>query len=488
MRQTPFLFGFLLFFTFGFLSAHAAPSGESKPNVLFILADDMGYGDLGANNPESKVATPHLDGLAAQSMRFTDAHAAGSVCVPSRFGLLTGCLPWRNELPKAGKGDAPSQIAADRPTLGTLMKSHGYQTAIFGKWHQGLGLPGTTTDFSKPIPLGPKQLGFDDSFILPASLDIPPYVYVENGMAVEPLTREVADHESPELRWAAGEFWRAGLTTEHFVFEEVLDNFTDRAAAYLKSQKEQESSKPFFVYVPLTAPHTPWLPKDQYRGNSGAGLYGDWVMQVDDCVGRILKGLEDSGQADNTLVFFSSDNGAFWTPEEIEEFGHRANGPLRGQKADAWEGGHRMPFLVRWPGKVAPGSVSDQLICFTDVYATLNGVVGGGPLPEDVAEDSISFLETLLGNPAAHPRTHLMLRTGANAEVREGDWKLIRFLGSGGFSEPRRVKPEKGATVTGQLYNLKEDLGETTNLFAEHPDKVAELVSLIEAIEANGRR
>ena len=466
----------LVALSFGFLAAPAA-AAPSGPNIVLVMADDLGYGDLGAYNSESKVPTPHLDRLASEGLRFTDAHAPASLCVPTRYGLITGRYAWRNKVRRAsGGGYAGSLIEKGRMTIGSLLKEHGYATACVGKWHQGFGDPAENVDFSKKIKFGPHQLGFDYFFGLPASLDIPPYVYIENDRATEPLDRTIEASETPGARWAAGAFWRGGKTTASFKHDEVLATFTKKAVGFIESRAKASADQPFFLYLALTAPHTPWLPTGKYRGTSGAGDYGDFTAQVDGSVGEVLQALRDLRLADSTLVIFTSDNGAFWVEEEIERYKHRANGQLRGQKGDIWEGGHRMPFIARWPGKIKPGTTNDQLLCLTDMLATFAAIVGVTNLPRGAGEDSFNMLPAFLGQSQAQGaiRSGMIHHCGGGFAIREGEWKLITFLGSGGFTKPKRVRPAAG-DPRGQLYRMTGIPGETKNLYAGHPEIVDRL-------------
>ncbi len=455
----------------------------NRPNIIFILADDMGYGDVNAYNPQSKIPTPNLDRLINSGVRFTDAHAAGSLCVPSRYGLITGEYMWRNKsIKKSGSGYSGSLISSEQTTVASLLKKQGYHTGCVGKWHLGLGPANQKTDFDNPISPSPNQIGFDYFFGLPASLDIPPYVYIENNRATEPLDVDVSASETPGARWAAGKFWRAGKTTKTFKHDKVLQKFTSTGVKFIKDAAGE--SEPFFLYLPFTAPHTPWLPARKYRGKSAAGEYGDFAAQVDGCVGQIIDAVNKLKISKNTLIFFGSDNGAFWIKDEIKQYNHRANGPLRGQKGDIWEGGHRMPFAASWPGKIPAGKTSDQLICFTDLLATLADLTGV-KLPAAAGADSFSFLPALFGdNEKGKLRSSIIHKTSQFA-VRQGDWKLITFLGSGGFTKPRVIKPQKNGP-TGQLYNLMIDPGETKNLYLTNPVKVKELTRLLEKQQQQG--
>ncbi|MBK9168408.1 MAG: arylsulfatase [Bryobacterales bacterium] len=443
------------------------------------MADDLGYGDLGCYNRDSKVPTPHLDRLASQGMRFTDAHSPSAVCTPTRYGLMTGRYCWRTHL-KEGVlwGYSPNLIEPGRMTVASLLKRHGYATAVIGKWHLGLG-DAEKTDYAKPLRPGPLDHGFDTFFGIPASLDMEPYVWVIDDRVERAPTATTPGRDEPR-----GVFWRGGPIAPDFEMEEVLPRLTSRAVEYLEG-RARERDKPFFLYFPLPAPHTPWFPLDQYRGKSGAGDYGDFVTQVDESVGRVLRALDDLKLAGDTLFIFTSDNGAHWRPDDIEKWGHRANAPLRGQKADIWEGGHRIPFLARWPGRIRPGAASSEVTCLTDLLATAAAIVGA-KLPDNAAEDSYNILPALEGKRGKPIREAVVHHSVSGMfSIRKGNWKLIEGLGSGGFSDPRTVEPKPGE-APGALYDLSRDLAETNNLYASRPDVVKELRALLERYKRQG--
>ncbi len=458
-----------------------------RPNIVFILADDMGTGDLGCYNPESKVPTPNMDRLAAGGMRFTDMHSPSAVCTPTRYGVLTGRYAWRTRL-KSGVlwGYSPNLIEPGRVTVAELLRDHGYATACIGKWHLGLG-DAERTDYSRPLRPGPLDHGFDFFFGIPASLDIEPYVWVENDRVLEAPTGQIA---ASKPRRGGGEgFWRGGPIAPGFRHADVLPMITRKAVEYIEERKGSEV--PFFLYFPLTAPHTPWLPAEEFRGKSGAGPYGDFTAQVDWTVGRVLDALERAGVAERTLVILTSDNGAHWTPADIEKYGHRANHRLRGQKADIWEGGHRVPFIARWPGRVPAGMVSDRLGCLTDFWATAASIVGAA-VPGRAAEDSFDLLPVLVpssqtgdGNPPVAREAVVNHSANGTFAIRRGSMKLILGRGSGGFSNPRTIKPGPGEP-TGQLYDLAEDPAETVNLYGDRPEVVEELTALLDDYRERG--
>jgi len=462
------------------LLAAVSQAAAPRPNVVLILADDMGYGDLQCYNPQSKIATPRLDRLAANGMRFTDAHTPSSVCSPTRYGLLTGRYSWRTRM-KSGvlNGYSRALIEPGRWTLASLLKQKGYRTACIGKWHLGLG-DVEPADYAKPFEPSPNHVGFDESFVLPASLDMPPYVFVENGRATTFPSEQIA--ASKMRRYGGGGFWREGAIAPGFRHVDTLPTLADKAADFLN---RQQANPPFFLYLPLAAPHTPWMPTDEYRGRSQAGWYGDFVTQVDATVGRLLDLLDEKQLTDSTVVIFTSDNGAHWLASDIEQFGHRSNASWRGMKADVYEGGHRVPFLVRWPGHVAAGSRSDQHVCLTDWMATLAEIVEQ-PLPPDAGEDSISFLNSLLQKPTDRLREAIIHHSSDGTfAIRQGTWKLATKLGSHGFTEPKHIDPQPGGPQ-GQLYNLADDPGETNNRWLEEPEIVKRLTALLGEYQTQG--
>lgn len=459
-------------------------SASERPNIVIILADDLGYGDTGVYNSASKIPTPNIDRLAKDGMQFTDAHSPSAVCTPTRYGLLTGRYAWRTSLKRGVLGGySPSLIEPRRMTLASLLRDQGYATAAIGKWHLGFGND-QKTDYARPLRPGPTTAGFDVFFGIPASLDMAPYLYVENDRPVRAAT-EIAEASEQRRKGGRG-FWRGGPIAPGFEHDEVLPTITERAVHYIEERAAETAESAFFLYLALTAPHTPWVPTEAFRGRSQAGYYGDFVAQVDDTVGRVARALDRTGTRDNTLVIFTSDNGAHWLASDIRQYHHRANGHLRGQKADIWEGGHRVPFIARWPGRIKAGTESQQLICHTDLLATIAAIVGVD-LPPDAGEDSFDMLPALLDPSAEEPlRDAVVHHSNAGVfAIRRGDWKLILGLGSGGFTEPRTVEPTPGGPL-GQLYNLAKDPGEMTNLYAQHPEIVERLTSLLERYRREG--
>ncbi|MDV6033738.1 MAG: arylsulfatase [Phycisphaera sp. RhM] len=466
-------------FIFGF--SDQTQSAE-LPNIVLILVDDMGYGDPGCFNPDSKIPTPNIDSLAAEGMRFTDAHASGPLCHMSRYGLMTGRYPFRINV---GRWPKQALIGPDEVTLPSLLRGVGYRTAMVGKWHVGFDEDG----YDKPLPGGPVDRGFDSFFGIRASTDIPPYFYIRDRMAVAPPSDSIEANQSEGWSPIQGAFWRAGGIAPGMELKDVLPKFTDEACRVIQSHAGRD--QPLMLYVAYPAPHTPWLPADEFAGKSGAGMYGDFTMMVDAMIGKILKQLDAAKMTDDTLVIFTSDNGPVWYETDVQRFGHDSSGGLRGMKADAWECGHRMPMIARWPGTVAANSVSDKTISFVDFLATVDELTGAGVFQHkdktDVGPDSFSFLGELTGKPSSAPqRPSLALQSGKGLmTIRRGDWKFIDGDGSGGFSD--RGAQGKPKNPKGQLYNLAVDLGETNNLVAQHPELVESLREELAAIKRASR-
>jgi len=465
------------------------------PNVVLVLCDDLGQGDPRCYDPASKVPTPSIDLLAAGGMRFTDAHTPSSVCTPTRYGVLTGRYCWRTRLRSGvlANGWARALIEEGRPTLASMLGSRGYRSRAIGKWHLGWNWASTdgsvvdgehhdAVDYARAVERGPLSLGFEHCWLIPASLDMPPYLWLVDDKALAAPSEHTP---GSERRWSGGGgFWRAGPIAPDFDFTAVLPTEAERAEHAILAGARDTTGKPFFLYLALSAPHTPWMPTEEFRGRSEAGWYGDFVAQTDAVLGRVLAALEQNHLADDTLVIFTSDNGSHWPAEQVEQWHHDANNGWRGMKADIWEAGHRVPFVVRWPGVVAPGSVSDQLVCLTDLYATLAAIVGH-ELAEDEAEDSVSLLGVLDGS-AKEPVREAVVHHSIDGtfSIRSGTWKLVQDnLGSGGFTAPQRIKPGDDGVPTspgGQLYDLAKDPHEQRNLWADQPEVVARLRALLE--------
>ncbi len=497
-KQKTSLSVILLLFGFGITQGLAA---AEKPNIVFIMADDMGIGDLGCYNPESKIPTPNMDAVAKAGMRFHDAHTPSAVCTPTRYGVLTGRYAWRTRL-KSGVcwGYSKSLILPGRETVASILKAQGYNTACIGKWHLGFqtadltakDFPAANTilpedhphavDYFKPLSPGPNDFGFDYFYGIPASLDMDPYVFVENDRPIALPTSTV--ERSQHRRNNGGGFWRGGKVSPEFKHIDVLPNAANKAVQWLSAQTDD---KPFFLYFPLSAPHTPWLPTEAHRGKAMAGYYGDFVNQCDAVVGQVMDALEKIGQVENTLLIVTSDNGSHWVPGDIPKYSHRANLHYRGQKADIWEGGHRVPFVARWPKTIQAGTESNQTICLTDLLMTA-AELSGANVADSVGEDSFSFVKSLRGDAGSQIRPSIVHHSlNGTFAVRVGDWKLIEAnLGSGGFSAPQVVKPTADSPA-GQLYNLKKDPGETDNLWGKHPEVVAQMLAELNKTRDAGR-
>jgi len=458
--------------------ARSAPiEKNTQPNIVFILVDDMGYGDPRPFNVDSKIEMPNIERLAEEGMIFTDAHASGPLCHVSRYGLLTGCYPFRSSPIAWNKGPT---IKQDQTTIASLLTNAGYRTAMVGKWHLGFDENG----FENPLLGGPVDRGFQSFFGIRASTDIPPYFYIRNNRAVQPPTETIPANSSEGWSPIQGAFWRAGGIAPDLHLKDVLPRFTKEAVRVIDDHGAGTGKNPLMLYLAYPAPHTPWLPSQQFAGKSIVGMYGDFVMMVDTMIGRVLAALDRNGLTDDTLVFFSSDNGPVWYESDRERFGHSSVGELRGMKADAWEGGHRMPFIARWPTTIEPGTSSDQTISFCDLLATFADLVGT-ELPKDAGPDSFSFLSLLMGEDK-EIRPSLAVEAGKDhMSFRSGDWKLITGKGSGGFSQ--RGQPMRTAGPDGQLYNLAEDIREQNNLYDKHPEIVQRLTKMLDKVRATGR-
>ncbi|MCU0791654.1 MAG: arylsulfatase [Opitutaceae bacterium] len=463
-----------------------ATTPTARPNLVYILADDMGYGDLSCLNPESRIRTPHLDALAAGGMAFRDAHSSSAVCTPSRYSILTGRYCWRSWLKESVTwGDSPALIEPGRMTIASLLRDHGYATACVGKWHLGWEWPwldreAGRIDWAQPIRQGPLDHGFDRFFGIAASLDMPPYVYVEQDRVTAAPDRVVPESPRPA-------YWRAGETGADFRHEEVLDRITEEGIAFI--ERSAATNQPFFLYLPLTAPHTPISPSERFRGASRTNAYGDFCLEVDDVVGRIDATLRRLGLADDTIVVFTSDNGC--SPEAdfpaLAALGHHPSHVFRGHKADIYEGGHRVPLLVRWPRVIAPGAACDETVCLIDLLATCADLLGVA-LPSDAGEDSVSNLPVWRGRALDRSLREATVHHSIDGSfsLRRGRWKLELCPGSGGWSSPR-PGPECAGLPPLQLYDLEADIGERRNVAAEHPEVVRELTELLTRYVLEGR-
>lgn len=493
------LFSGLLVLTFINFGCQQAPDDPTPPNIILVLADDLGYGDISTFNPESKIPTPNIDKIADEGMKFTDAHTSSSVCTPTRYGILTGRYNWRSQL-KSGvlTGKSKAMIPMDRTTVASMLQQQGYHTAFIGKWHLGwdwslhdpdnFGGEGwgasdfDNIDFTKPITHTPNDLGFDYAYGHSGSLDMAPYVYVENG-------KITSLPDSSTVNTGKYSWWREGPTGADFVHEQVTPHFFEKSQDYIKERAANE--QPFFLYLALPSPHTPILPLEEWQGKSGLNPYGDFVMMIDDYMGQLAATIKNAGIENNTLVIFTSDNGVSPASKlnELVEGGHQSSGIYRGHKADIFEGGHRVPYIVKWPEKIKAGNISKEIICTTDFMATCAGIVGY-ELEENEGEDSYNILP-LFEEP--NPETPLREATAHHSingsfAIRQGDWKLIMCPGSGGWSFPR---PGNKAVIDTlppiQLYNLKQDPSESKNLHADYPEKIDSMKELLSKYILEGR-
>lgn len=482
---------FALFAIFGHGIFAASPS--SRPNIVILYADDMGYGDLAIQNPDSKIPTPNLDRLAAEGSRFTDAHSSSGVCTPSRYAMLHGRYHWRKFHGIVNSFDQPI-LDEERTTLPELLKSKGYRTACIGKWHLGWdwnsikrdgakadkdkGFAADAFDWSKPIAGGPLSHGFDYYFGDDVP-NFPPYAWFEKDRVItEPTMALSTPKRTAEGAWEA----RPGPSVKDWDFWSVMPTLTDKAVDWIG---EQDPNEPFFLYFPFTSPHAPIVPTAEFIGKSKANGYGDFVVQTDDAVGRVLEALRQRGLADNTLVIFSADNGPeHYAYARLKTFDHRSAGPLRGLKRDIWEGGHRVPTLIRWPSRVPANVVNDGLLSQIDLYATIASIVGA-EIPENSAEDSYNQLKLITGEgPSA--RETLVHNTNANAyALRHGDWVLIAAKTGAVSKVPAWFDDAHGYSAhdqLGELYNLRADIAQKHNLYASEPKKVLELTERLRQV------
>lgn len=461
---------------------------SNKPNIVYILADDQGYGDVSCLNESSRIHTPNLDRLAADGLICRDAHATSAVCTPSRYGILTGRYNWRSwRKESVNDGYEKPLIERDRTTVASFLKLHGYRTGCVGKWHLGWTWPTnsderTDVDFRRPIQDGPCDVGFDTFFGISASLDMAPYVYVEDDTPTA-----VPDRITPAQENGSMGFWRGGPIAPDFDHAEVLPKLTEKAVEFIDASSSGDS--PFFLYFPLPAPHTPILPTKQFQGVSGTNAYGDFCVQVDDVVGQVMQALERQGATENTVVVFTADNGCSPMADfgGLAEFGHHPSYVFRGAKADIYEGGHRIPLIVRWPQRIAAGSVSDETVCLVDLLATCADIVGDD-LPDNAAEDSVSNLPVWDGESMDRSLREATVHHSIDGSfsIRKGKWKLEMCPGSGGWSYPRPGEESDGLPPM-QLYDLDTDIGERENVVDKHPEVVEELTELLTQYVRNGR-
>ena len=517
MREKLFLLITIAFTAIVTFSCNQEKSDEF-PNIIIIFADDMGYGDVSALNPEAKIFTPAIDKMAETGMVFTEAHSSASVCTPSRYGILTGRYAFRNRVKGGNVGGFNSSVFdPERKTIAHLLKNAGYTTAAIGKWHLGFDWTPinedetprmdkdtkySNVDYSKPIKFGPNHYGFDYSFIHPASLDIPPYLFLRNGLAIDdqvvlssdvyPIRLETTAYswdkkhtEEGDIYWAKGVWWRNGEMAESFRIERCLEDIVTDGVNFIGQHIAERNGNPFFLYLPLTGPHTPWVPEDQFKGKSSVGTYGDFILTIDNVVKIINDHLNQLGIAENTMVIFTADNGGYWPEEEIILQQHNSNYGRRGQKGDIWDGGHHVPLVINWPAKIPEPQQYNHLVSLTDLFATFADLTGQ-KMDNESGEDSFSFFHVLDGDLSKPVRNSMIHHTSRRFfAIREGEWKYIDMLGSGGFTHPSFIDIEPGMPQ-GQLYNIKADPLESNNLYFEHPEIVADLKYLIEEIKEAG--
>lgn len=494
-----------------------AANAQEKPNIVIILADDMGYRDVAFNNPNSRTVTPAIDKLASNGISFSDAHSGGAVSTPSRYGLLTGRYFFRAENPKAHWGYLPPLIEPERETIGSLMQRAGYTTACIGKWHLGLHWqkknanlplipePGklgyTNVDFTKKITGGPSVLGFDYSYIMPASLDMPPYLFVKNEMAVDSqiiLTADVYPNvledtqfawdrihtSNSDVYWERGVWWRNGEMSKSFKVEDCMDDIANEGIAFI--EREGKKKEPFLLYLPLTGPHTPWMPNEEFKGTTKLGTYGDFIAQIDNIVERVSAKIEELGISENTIIIFSSDNGGAWQEEDILQYAHSSNYGRRGQKGDAWDGGHHIPLFVTWPAQIKKPKEFSHTVSLVDLIATFSDIVNE-PIRASYGEDSFSFISVLEGNIDTPTRENIIyISSSGKLAIKKNEWKYIEGIGSGGFTAPGKLPLVKNGPK-GQLYNMKTDSLERNNRYLAEPEKVKELTNLLKDLKDRGR-
>lgn len=473
------------------------------PNIIIILADDMGYGDIQAYNPESEIATPNLNSLADEGMIFTDAHTNSAVCTPTRYGLITGRYAWRTRLKKhVLSGYSDHLIDTHRTTIASMAKKKGYHTAVIGKWHLGLDYPWVAgeapegvdnlnyfaenheVDYSKAVENGPNSLGFDYSFLVPGSLDMSPYVYLENGKATS-----IPDSICPMVPFPA--FTRKGEIAPDFIHQTALDKLTEKAIDYINNKSCEED--PFLLYFPLTGPHKPALSAERFVGKSGFGPYGDLVLQIDWTVGEVMQALKNNGIEDNTVVFYTSDNGSYMyridenKPDHLDDESvqgyhpgrRQSNYIWRGTKADIYDGGHRVPFIVKWPGKIKNGTSNSNTICMTDIFSTIADITESNN-SENAGPDSYSFLALLKGQKIHERPPVIHHSVNGTFSIRHGKWKMIFSDGSGGRQKPVGKPFEKPY----QLYNVEKDPTENHNVIDDHSEVAEILTNYLEQIRS----
>ena len=452
------------------IALHSITQALEKPNIVLVLCDDLGYGDIQCLNPKrGKIPTPGVDRLAKEGMIFTDAHSGSSVCTPSRYGLLTGRYSWRTKLQKGVvQGFADNLITADRPTVASFLKQQGYHTSIIGKWH---------LNFNYLHPESGEKLSKKGAHLAPIGSTIP------DGPIARGFDYFHGFHHARDMKGVI----ENDTVIAHEDEINMLPRITKKAVEYIHARAEDK--KTFFLYVPYGSPHTPILPTKDWQGKSGINPYADFVMETDDGFQQILTALDENDLTGNTLVLFSSDNGC--SPradfEALAKHEHYPSAHMRGAKADLWDGGHRVPFVVRWPEVISPGSTSDQLICLNDLFATTAAILKQ-PLPEGTAEDSVSFLPAFTGKKIETTRKGIIHHSiSGHFSYRQNNWKLLLAYGSGGWSQPEETTAKKQKAPKAQLYNLDSDPSETTNLYEEKPEIVAQLLKQLKEDVTSGR-
>ncbi len=502
----------ILFALCSLLCVLSSELSAKSPNILLILTDDVGYGDLSCYNDQSKIPTPNIDRLAKQGMCFTDAHSPATVCTPTRYSLMTGHMAFR--VPNGGSVftgvGGPSLITEDRLTLPEMLRNNGYATAAHGKWHIGLTFfdkennpihqssPDAIKliDYSRPIKGGPLDHGFDKFFgtaCCPTTDWL--YAFIDGNRIPVPPTQKIDRSKLPNHPYSQD--CRDGYIAPDFSMEEVDLVFLKKSREFLENHQRQSPDKPFFLFHSTQGIHLPSFPAPQFQGKTQAGPHGDFIHQLDWTVGQLMETLDKLGVAENTIVILTSDNGpeVDTVIDMRKTYQHDGARPWRGIKRDAWEGGHRVPFIVRWPSKIKPESHSDQLTSLTDVMATLAAVVGA-ELPNSAAEDSYNLLPVWLGNATTPIRPHLLMQAFRGKDtlsIRKGNWKYIDHKSSGGNNYEKREDlkpfhiPDTDPSAPAQLYDLKADPGETKNLYSSNPDMARELKTLLESLKSSGR-
>lgn len=480
MKKISILFLLAVSMSFNAFSQAKKAKG-TQPNIIYILTDDLGIGDVSFYNAEGKIKTPNIDRLGNEGMSFNDVHSSSAVCTPSRYSVVTGRYAWRSTLKKSViYGYDDPLIDSSRLTVADLLRNDGYSTACIGKWHLGLGWTRNSSqkediDYTKNIQGGPNSLGFDYFYGLAASLDMPPFIYIENDhtVGVPTVTK----------KWV-----RSGPAEKDFEAVNCVPDFTAKAVSYIKGQSD--AKKPFFLYFTLPSPHTPIVPNDQFKGKSGLTEYGDYVLETDWAVGELLKALDDAKIAENTIVIFTSDNG--FAPYvlntwNVEALGHYPSMQYRGYKADIWEGGHRIPFLVRWPKEVKAKSTCNETVCLSDFMATV-GAITNQTIPDNAAEDSYNILPYFKGESKKVIREATVHHSiDGNFAIRQGKWKLEFAPGSGGWAAPRNAAAVEEGLPAIQLYNLDTDIKEQHNVYKENPEVVKSLTALLQKYIDKGR-